>query len=101
MKGNNMKKQWEVLVWFDPVTKERDVRSRSDIDTHSQHGFKRLPNGQVEHQLVGTNFTRIFTVVYISGTKRDADHFADTLRMSYAFRKVDRSIMNKAAIGVI
>lgn len=93
-----MKKVWEVLVNYE--NDKSDVRCRSDIDTHSQKGFARLANGDVEHKLVGTDFVRTFKVVYTSTSKRDADHFAETMRMAYSYRNVDRSIMRQEFLKI-
>jgi hypothetical protein len=93
-----MKKVWEVLVHFE--NEKSDVRCRSDVDTHSLKGFKRLENGDIEHNLVGTNFVRTFKVVYTSNNKRDADHFAETMRMAYSYRNVDRSIMRQEFLKI-
>ena len=89
-------KVWEVLVSYE--NDKSDVRCRSDVDTHSLKGFIRLNNGDIEHKLVGTDFVRTFKVVYTSTNKRDADHFAETLRMAYSYRKVDLSIMRQEFI---
>lgn len=95
-----MKKVWEVLSWYDSKTGEYDIRCRSDIDTHSLKGFKRLSNGDVEHTLVGTNFTRTFKVNRQFNTKKEAEHYAESLRLVEKMHNGDRSIMRQEFLKI-
>jgi len=93
-----MKKVWEVLSWHDANTGEYDIRCRSDIDTHSLKGFKRLPTGDVEHKLIGTDFKRTFKVNRKFNSKKEAEHYAESLRLIEKMHNGDRSIMRQEFI---
>jgi len=92
-------KQWEVLVWINPNTKEYDIRIRSDIDTHGLKGFKRLANGDVEHTLVhlDNKFTRTFRVDRIFPSKKEAEFYGESRRLFEKMTGGIRSIMTKAS----
>lgn len=93
-----MKKVWEVLSWHDADTGEYDIRCRSDIDTHSLKGFKRLANGDIEHKLVGTEFIRTFKINRKFNSKKEAEFYAESLRRVEMFTNGERSIMRQEFI---
>jgi hypothetical protein len=97
-----MKKVWEVLSWNDPKTGEYDIRCRSDIDTHSLRGFKRLPGSNaVVHILVGTTYARTFNVNRQFNTKKEAEHYAESLRLVEQMHGGTRSVMRQSFIQSI
>lgn len=73
-------RNYEVLVWYDPETNQREIRCRSDITKHYQ--FKRLGNNLVSYKSKRTNKERVFMIQF-SGSKKDALRFAGTLDLGY------------------
>lgn len=86
-----MSKTYEVLMWTDPVTHQRDIRCRSDID--AQPGFTRLTDNRVLHaDYLNSGKQRIFTVVF-TGNERTAKRIAEGLKMVFDATGVERSIL--------
>lgn len=86
-----MSKIYEVLQWNDPITHQRDIRCRSDIDT--QPGFKRLGDNRVLHtDYLNSGKERTFTVVY-AGDERTAKRIAEGLKLVFDATGVERSIL--------
>lgn len=86
-----MSKIYEVLLWSDPITHQRDIRCRSDID--SQPGFERIDGNRVKHtDYLNSGKERIFIVVY-AGNERTAKRIAEGLKLVFDATGVERSIL--------
>jgi hypothetical protein len=86
-----MSKIYEVLLWTDPVTHQRDIRCRSDID--NQQGFTRLSDNRIRHiDYLKSGRERTFTLVF-TGNERTAKRIAEGLKLVFDATGIERSIL--------